>query len=76
MPLLIESIVARQDVTSLLRDTIINSFGILLGMCFRDFIMDLTEYLNPGVKTSALIFSLFILLLVLFITLVIIICWT
>jgi len=60
----------------LLRETIISSFGILLGMCFRDFLMDLTAFLNPDVKSTSLIFSLFVVLVVLFMTLVIIVCWT
>ncbi len=75
MPLLIESIAANQTVNDLLRETIITSMGILAGLTFRDFILGLTSYLNPGVEPEQLVFTLFIFMVVLFITVVMTIVW-
>ena len=75
MPLLVESIAAKQTVNDLLRETIITSMAILTGMTFRDFILGITSYLNPDVKQEKLVFTLFIFMVVLFITVVMTIVW-
>jgi hypothetical protein len=75
MPLLVESVAAKKTVNDLLRDVIINSLAILTGLVFRDFIVAITSYLNPNVKMEQIIFTFFIFMVVLLVTIVLCIAW-
>jgi hypothetical protein len=75
MPMQVEALASKRTVNDLLRDVIINSLGILTGLVFRDFIISITTYLNPLVKTEEIIFTFFIFMVVLLVTIVLCIAW-
>jgi hypothetical protein len=75
MPVLVESIGQKQSVNDLLRDVIINSFGILTGLQFRELLIAASLYFSPGTSRGGLIFNLFVALLIFLITVVLVIIW-
>jgi hypothetical protein len=75
MPLLIESIASRQTICDLLREIIISSMSILVGLVLKELIIDITSYLNPDTKPTKLIFGVFVFLVVLFITITLVLIW-
>lgn len=75
MPVLVESIAQKQTVNDLLRDVIINSFGILTGLQFRELLIAASLYFAPGTQRGDLVFNLFVALLVFLITIVLVIVW-
>jgi hypothetical protein len=75
MPVQAEILASKRTVNDLLRDVIINSLGILTGLVFRDFIMSITTFLNPLVKIEEIVFTFFIFMVVLLVTIVLCIAW-
>lgn len=75
MPMQVEALAAKRTVNDLLRDTIINSMAILTGLVLRDFIISITTYINPLVKLEEVVFTFFLLMVILLITIVLCIAW-
>jgi hypothetical protein len=71
----VESILPKKTVNDLLRETLIGSMAILTGLCLRDFLIAITTHLNPDVKVENLIFTFFVFMVVLLITIILCIAW-
>ena len=76
MPLQIEQIAATVTVSNALRDIILTALSFLAALSLREFLITATVAATPPGTKEALVFTAFIAMIVLLLTLVLAVVWT